>query len=88
MKQIHNAHFGNTWGGGRHYTHLSLLNILVLTFLSMDMMGLSTEKTAACFPGSLLFSLEGIVGLCQPVLTLDRLTLRLYNLCWILKFVL
>jgi hypothetical protein len=45
----------------------------------MEMMGLSTEKTVACFPGSLFFSLEGIVGLCKPVLTLDRLTPRIFH---------
>jgi len=76
VKQIHNAHFRNIWGGGGcRQCCFSHLNILVLTFLRMEMMGLSTEKTFACFPGSLLFSLEGIVGLCEPVLTLDRLAL-------------
>ena len=41
--------------------------------------GLSTEKTVGCFPGSLLFSLQGIVGLCKPVMTLDRLTSRIFH---------
>jgi len=46
------------------------LNTHVLTFLIMEMMGLSsTEKTVACFPGSLILPLEGIVGLFKPVLT-------------------
>jgi len=68
--------------------------MIVLTFLVMAMMGLSNEKTVACFPGSLLFSLEGFVGLCKPVLTgvhpeffIGQLTLRLYNLCLIFKIV-
>jgi hypothetical protein len=70
MQQIRNAYFGNIWGRGEQCTCFSHLNILVLTFLIMEMMGLSsTEKTGACLPGSLLLSLEGIVGLFKPVLT-------------------
>jgi hypothetical protein len=52
-------------------------------FSEHEDVGLSTEKIVACFPGALLFSLDGFVGLSKPVLmvvhteSLGELTLRL-----------